>query len=110
MEMEYNLNVIKEVRVTDSFQSMGKDIKGCQEESYDECTTRKYMSTLIRNCQCLPFKLRLTDEVGKMYRWIFHLIARYKESASQRLKTISYFEYLLPPIYVNARSILIIYV
>ena len=76
--MEYNLNVIKEVRVTDSFQSMGKDIKGCQEESYDECTTRKYMNALIRNCQCLPFKLRLTDEVRKKYKCIFGFSARYK--------------------------------
>ena len=78
LDMEYNLNVVEEITTTDSFLSLDESIRQCQEESYDECTTRKYMNTLIRNCQCLPFKLRLTDEVGKMYRWIFCLIARYK--------------------------------
>ena len=61
--MEYNLNVIKEVRVTDSFQSMGKDIKGCQEESYDECTTRKYVNDLMNKCQCLPFQFMVPNKV-----------------------------------------------
>ena len=68
--MEYNLNVIKEVRVTDSFQSMGKDIKGCQEESYDECTTRKYMNTLMNKCQCLPFHLRLSNKVILILKYL----------------------------------------
>ena len=61
--MEYNLNVVKEITVTDSFLSLDKSIKQCQEESYDECTTRKYMIALKNKCQCLPFHLRLTEEV-----------------------------------------------
>ena len=61
--MKYHLNVIKEITVTDSFISLEKDIKGCQVESFDECTTRKYMDPLMNKCQCLPFQLRLTGEV-----------------------------------------------
>ena len=66
LDMEYNLNVIKEITVTDSFLSMDKDIRGCQRESYDDCTSRKYTNTLLSKCQCLPFQLKLTEEVSRM--------------------------------------------
>ena len=62
--MEYSLNVIKEISVTDSFLSLGENIKGCQEKSYDDCTTKKYTDTLTDKCQCLPFQLRLNEEVS----------------------------------------------
>ena len=63
--MKHYLNVIKEISVTDSFLSLDKDTRGCQEESYDKCTTKKYKNDLINNCQCLPFRLRLTEEVSE---------------------------------------------
>ena len=53
---------MKEIYVTDSFLSMDKDIRACEEESYDECTTRKYNDTWDK-CQCLPFQLGLIKEV-----------------------------------------------
>ena len=62
--MEYFLNGIKEISVTDSFLSMGKSIRGCQEESYDDCTTKKYKAALTDKCQCLPFQLGLNEEVS----------------------------------------------
>ena len=65
LDMEYNLNVIKEITVTDSFLSMDKDIRGCQRKSYDDCTSRKYTNTLLSKCQCLPFQLKLTEEVSR---------------------------------------------
>ena len=61
--MKHNLNVIKEIKVTDSFLSMEKDIRGCQEESFDDCTTIKYKTVVLNKCQCLPFQLRLSKEV-----------------------------------------------
>ena len=63
--MKYNIYIIKEIGVTDSFLTLDKDIRGCQEESYDECTTKKYKNDLITKCQCLPFHLRFTEEVGR---------------------------------------------
>ena len=40
-EGEYNLNVIKDVKVTESFHTLSKDDKGCQNtETIDDCTTR----------------------------------------------------------------------
>ena len=65
LEKKYYLNVIKEISVTDSYLSMDKDVRGCQKESYDECTARKYRNALMNNCQCLPFQLIQSKKVGK---------------------------------------------
>ena len=43
---------------------MNKDARGCQKESSDDCTTRKYKNTLINQCQCLPFHMIQTEKVG----------------------------------------------
>ena len=64
LEKKYFLNVIKEITVTNSFLSMNKDARGCQKESSDDCTTRKYKNTLINQCQCLPFHMIQTEKVG----------------------------------------------
>ena len=64
LDKMYYMNVIKEITVTDSILSLDENIIGCQGETFDECTTRKYLDTLINNCQCLPFQLRINDEVS----------------------------------------------
>ena len=46
---------------------MDKDVRGCQKESYDECTTRKYENSLINQCQCLPFQIMQSKKVGNTY-------------------------------------------
>ena len=63
LNKKYNLNVIREIAVTDSFLSMDIDNKECQEESFSECVTQKYKKTLMDLCQCLPFQIRLNNEV-----------------------------------------------
>ena len=65
LEKQYYLTGIKEITVTDSFSSLNKDIQGCQEESFDDCTTRIYRNALMKKCQCLPFQLRLSTGVSK---------------------------------------------
>ena len=61
---QYNLNALKEVRITESYLGMDQDITGCQnEESYLECTTRNYLDTLMKTCECLPAKINLSNEV-----------------------------------------------
>ena len=66
LEKKYFLNVIKEITVTNSFLSMNKDARGCQKESFDECTTRKYINTLINQCQCLPFQIIDSKKVSNL--------------------------------------------
>ena len=63
-EGEYNLNDLKEIIVTDSYLGLDGNVKGCQNvEPLNNCTTRLYMDTLLRDCGCLPFNIRLSDKV-----------------------------------------------
>ena len=63
-EGKYNLNAIKEIKVTDSFLGLDMEDKGCQnEEPIEECTTRQYIDTVLHQCGCLPLKLTVTQKV-----------------------------------------------
>ena len=63
-EGEYNLNIVKEEKGTDSFLAMSSDVTNCQEIiEYQDCTTKVYDDALKKNCQCLPFHLRMTETV-----------------------------------------------
>ena len=47
MEKEYNLNVVKEVKVTEAFLGLGKEVIKCQnDETYDDCRTRQYFDAI----------------------------------------------------------------
>ena len=61
---EYNLNIIKEIKVTEDFLALSENIRRCQnDESYDECITRIYIDALKQNCKCLPFPIREVEKV-----------------------------------------------
>ena len=63
-EGEYNLNIIKEERVTESFLGLNQDVRGCQnEEHYDECTTRQFIENMRGKCGCLPLSIALSVQV-----------------------------------------------
>ena len=63
-EGDYNLNVVKEVKVTDSFLGLDSDVKGCNmEETFENCTTKIYVETVKQKCGCLPFNIYLSDKV-----------------------------------------------
>ena len=65
-EGEYNLNAIKEIKVSDSFLSLGKDTIDCQrDESLYGCSTKHYLDTILDQCGCLPLNLRITNKVSK---------------------------------------------
>ena len=58
------MNVLKEIRVTDSYIGLDQDVRGCQnEEPKDNCTTRQYLDTLLGKCGCLPINIRLVHKV-----------------------------------------------
>ena len=63
-EGDYNLNVVKEVKVTESFLGLDSDVKGCNmEETFENCTTKIYVETVTQKCGCLPFNIYLSDKV-----------------------------------------------
>ena len=62
---EYNLNILKEVRVTESFLGLDKDVIQCQnKQSYNDCKTKKHVDALMKFCGCLPFSLNVKDKVS----------------------------------------------
>ena len=61
----YKITNIKEDVAKNSFQTLDENIRRCQEEPQDDCNTRKYLDTLKKECQCLPFQSRfLADKVS----------------------------------------------
>ena len=59
---------MKEIKVTDEYLGLDDDIKNCQTtESFEDCTTRQYLDTLLEQCGCLPLYIRLTNDVSKNY-------------------------------------------
>ena len=65
---QFNLNILKEISVTDSFLGLDQDVRRCQnDEPYDNCTTRHYIQALKEKCGCLPFPVKtLDDEVPRL--------------------------------------------
>ena len=54
----YNLNVMKEIRVTNSYLGLDVNVRGCQDiDTLDNCTTRHYEEHLLNTCGCLPFDI-----------------------------------------------------
>ena len=61
-EGEYNLNILKEIEVTDSFYELDNKIRKCQSYkdngTYDNCTSRYFMERMMLNCGCLPYAIK----------------------------------------------------
>ena len=61
-EGEYNLNILKEVKVTDSFMELDEDVRECQnQEHYIDCTTNNFIEEMRQQCGCLPLSIRSSN-------------------------------------------------
>ena len=61
---QYNLNNIKDIKVTEDFLGLSERIRKCQiDETYDECKTRNLIVALMQSCKCLPFSMGDSDKV-----------------------------------------------
>ena len=64
-EGEYNINGLKEMKVTDSFLDLDQGTRKCQnEEPFHNCTTKRYNNAYIEQCGCLPFNIKRSKEVS----------------------------------------------
>ena len=55
---KYNLNVVKEIEVTDAYLGLDRETINCQnKESLQDCQTIFYHETILAKCGCLPFNL-----------------------------------------------------
>ena len=60
---EFNLNVMKEMKITEAFLGLDMELQNCElETSYDNCTTLSILERLKEKCDCLPFTLRRDGE------------------------------------------------
>ena len=63
-EGQYNLNNLIEIEVSDSYLGLDEDVRDCQDkEPFYNCTTRHYIETLLNECACLPYNIRLLNKV-----------------------------------------------
>ena len=61
---EYKLDDLTQIQVTDSFIGLDEHVRECQTiEPLFNCTTRKYLATLVEKCGCLPLNIRMSNEV-----------------------------------------------
>ena len=64
-EGEYNLNTLKEVKVTSTFLDLDSEARGCQmKEPFEQCTTRMTIGNIVEKCKCLPADININDQVG----------------------------------------------
>ena len=63
---KYNLDAVKEIKVTDSFLGLDMKHKACQnDEPVVECTTKYHLDTFLQKCGCFPFGLAIHHEQVK---------------------------------------------
>ena len=63
-ECQYNLNSVKEIKVSDSLLSIPENVRECQNvEASEDCKSRKYVEALLETCKCLPFGIQHLHEV-----------------------------------------------
>ena len=61
----YNLNNLKAVKVTDEFLKLDRATIGCQNtESIQDCKTKEYIDSLIKQCKCLPYSIIDVEKVA----------------------------------------------
>ena len=66
-EGEYNLDDLKEIKVTEDFLGLPEFVRGCKNgEPVENCETEQYIGTMIKECHCVPFYLRLADEAASI--------------------------------------------
>ena len=57
-EGEYNINVMTETKVTESFLGLDQDVRECQnDETLYDCTTRNHVNSMLEQCGCLPINM-----------------------------------------------------
>ena len=69
-EGEYNLNVLKEIRVTEPFLGLEQEARKCQnDEPFFNCTSRQYIDTHLAQCGCLPDLMSSENKVNSKLRF-----------------------------------------
>ena len=61
---KYNLNGLKEIKVTESYLGLQQNVRGCQnEEELYNCTTKYFKDTMLEQCGCIPLDIAIEINV-----------------------------------------------
>ena len=58
------------MKVTNDYLGLDEDVRKCQNiEPFENCTTRQYLDSVLRQCHCIPYALKdfsKSTTVGKI--------------------------------------------
>ena len=58
-EGSYAISAVKEIKVTEEYIQLDKNILKCQnKETFENCTTREYLQMVKNHCNCVPYALK----------------------------------------------------
>ena len=56
-EGKYSLHAVKEMTGTENFMKLPENVKNCSVEPFELCRVEKYMNTIEKECNCIPWTL-----------------------------------------------------
>ena len=63
-EFQFNLQSLKEIKVSDSFLDFDMNTRKCQNiETLIDCKTRLYIKNMMQECGCKPLTHIMSEEV-----------------------------------------------
>ena len=58
-EGTYALTGVKQIEVTEDFLDLSEEVTKCQtKETFEDCTTKLYLESMEKECNCIPYRLR----------------------------------------------------
>ena len=63
------MDVVKEVKVTEEYLELDEDTRNCQNrETFEECTTKQYLSAVEKKCKCIPYCLKHFADKNQVFQ------------------------------------------
>ena len=71
-EFQFNLQSLKEIKVSDSFLGLNVDSRKCQNiETNNDCKTKVYIPNMTQVCGCLPLSHIMSEEVCYTFKFLY---------------------------------------
>ena len=65
----FAMDVVKEVKVTEEYLKLDEDTRNCQNtETFEECTTKQYLSAVEKKCKCIPNCLKKFADKNQVFQ------------------------------------------
>ena len=75
-EGTYALTAVKLIEVTNDFLDLAVDEIKCQnKESFEDCTTKLYLKSVEKECNCIPYRLRNFTMQEQVKEKLYHTVS-----------------------------------